>query len=315
MLFQQLPGGVGNAADFLACLVVEFGDEALAQGADVLAALAQRRQCQLEHGKAVVQVLAKPALGHGAVQILIGRGDDLHVEADFTFAADPANDFILDGGEQFGLQVQRQFAQFVEKQRTAVGLFKQAAAARPGAGKCTCLVAEQFGLHQFMRNRSAIHLHQRRVGAAAAVVQDARRQAFAGAGFATDEQRRIGHRREPREHVAGADRSGAGTAEAVYVVASRLRCHLVRDAALRATAARGACDNQRQPFQVARLGEEIQRAEFERAHRIRHGAVAGEENPLGADVLLARLFEKIQAVAIGQIHVRQHHQRGKLVNK
>ena len=51
----------------------------------------------------------------------------------------------LNGAQQFGLQARVHFADLVQQQRAAIGLFELADAARDGAGEGALLMAEQFG--------------------------------------------------------------------------------------------------------------------------------------------------------------------------
>ena len=55
------------------------------------------------------------------LEILVGRGDHSHVHRRrAAAAAQPFNLLLLERSEQFGLQFQRQVADFVQEQRAAV---------------------------------------------------------------------------------------------------------------------------------------------------------------------------------------------------
>ena len=55
---------------------------------------------------------------------------------------------LLQNSQQLGLSFERQFGDFVQKQRAAVGVFKAADAPVGGAGECAFHVSEQFAFHQ-----------------------------------------------------------------------------------------------------------------------------------------------------------------------
>ena len=88
---------------------------------NVLAPLAQRRNAKWKDGEAVIEIGAEPALAHFVLEVAIGRGDDAHVDAVNTVAADTLNLPVLQGAQQLWLQFERQLADLVEEQRAAVG--------------------------------------------------------------------------------------------------------------------------------------------------------------------------------------------------
>ena len=87
------------------------------------------------------------------------------------------------------LQIDRQFADFVQKQRAALGLLEAADAVLKGSRECAAHVAEQFALQQALRQRAAIHRHHWSATPLPGHVQRARRQFLAGSGFAGDQHR------------------------------------------------------------------------------------------------------------------------------
>ena len=75
-----------------------------------------------------------------------------------------------------------------------MGHGKAAVAFLGGAGKGTRFVAEKFALDQCRRNRRAIHLDERPVVAPASAMNRSRDHFFSRAGFAENQDRRIGGR-------------------------------------------------------------------------------------------------------------------------
>ena len=76
------------------------------------------------------QVFAKAALCDFAGQFAVGRGDDPHVDAQRAVTTDALGTALLQHAQQFALQLQRDLADLVEKQGSAVGQFEAAARSR-----------------------------------------------------------------------------------------------------------------------------------------------------------------------------------------
>ena len=69
----------------------------------------------------VVEVLAKASGLHFFPQLTISSGDDAHIGAARAVFAHAFVTFFLQGAQQFALQVQRHFADFIQKQGAALG--------------------------------------------------------------------------------------------------------------------------------------------------------------------------------------------------
>ena len=86
---------------------------------DVLAPLAQGRQLDLDRVEPEQQVLAEAALVGELVGRAIGRGDHPDVDRHRLVGADRHDLALLERGQQFGLEVERQIADLVEEQGAA----------------------------------------------------------------------------------------------------------------------------------------------------------------------------------------------------
>ena len=93
---------------------------------NIVAAIAQRRQVQLEHAEAIIQVFAKSFFADVFLQILVRRRDHAHIDAHFFRRTDRQKRMAFQNSQQLRLAVERQLADFVEKQRARVGLLKVA---------------------------------------------------------------------------------------------------------------------------------------------------------------------------------------------
>ena len=110
------------------------------------------------------------------------------------FAAHAGKFAVLQNAEQTNLGLQGHFADLVQKQRTAVCLFKSPLPLTPSVGKGAFFVAEQLRFEQSFGYRAAIYLYKRTIFAAGIVVNEIGDQLFARARFAEnkDGRARIG---------------------------------------------------------------------------------------------------------------------------
>ena len=87
----------------------------------------------------------------GALEVLVGRGDDARVGADGLAAADAGELALLEDAQQLRLQVERHVGDLVQEERAAGRGLELADAALDGAGEGAPLVAEQLALEQLVR--------------------------------------------------------------------------------------------------------------------------------------------------------------------
>jgi hypothetical protein len=117
-------------------------------------------------------------------------GDQPHVELQRSAAADPFQFALLQDAQQLGLKGRRDVADFVEKERAAVGHFEAALARRHGAGEGALLVPEEFRLEQVLGQRSAVEADVGSARTWRVVVDGVGDQFLAGARLAADQDRR-----------------------------------------------------------------------------------------------------------------------------
>ncbi|MNV48309.1 hypothetical protein D3C71_1402080 [compost metagenome] len=72
----------------------------------------------------------------------------------------------LQHAQQLGLHRQRQLADFIEKQRAAIGALELALALADGAGEGAAHMAKQLAFDQRIGQGRAVHADQRPAGAA-----------------------------------------------------------------------------------------------------------------------------------------------------
>ena len=83
---------------------------------------------------------------------------------------DRAHDAFLQYAQQLDLQGERHVADFVEKERAAVGRLEKADPAGASAGKGALGMAEEFGFEQLFGNGAAVDGDERPLGARAGAV-------------------------------------------------------------------------------------------------------------------------------------------------
>ena len=126
----------------------------------------------------------------GGFEIAVGGGDDAHVHFDSLVAAHRTHFFFLQHAQQLGLHFQRQFADFVQENRTGIGRLKKSLLRFQRSGEGAFFVAEEFAFNQRRNQRAAIDGDKRTVGKCAAEMNGAGDQLFSGSALAGDEHRR-----------------------------------------------------------------------------------------------------------------------------
>jgi hypothetical protein len=179
----------------------------------------QRRQLQRHDRQAVQQVFAEFTGRNGLAQILVGRRDDANVHHGVLGRSHPAKDpttrtgtgWRLQGAQQFRLHRQTAFADFVQEQGAAAGLFDGPFAILFRPSKCTLDVSEQLGFEKIFRDRGTVDGHKPLVAAMAGRMDRFGKHLFSGAAFAEDQHGYIVDRRPLRP--ANSQPNGAALAQ------------------------------------------------------------------------------------------------------
>jgi hypothetical protein len=106
--------------------------------------------------------------------------------------ADALVTFFLQGAEQLALQVERDLADFIEKEGSAPGGLETTGAIFDCSGEGALRVAEELAFVEFLGNGGAVDADESLLLATAAAVDFAGDQLLAGAGFTEDEDRGVG---------------------------------------------------------------------------------------------------------------------------
>src|SRR5215467_1206302 len=111
---------------------------------DVIPAFPQRRDRQWHSGNAKIQILAKYFFRDGLLKIAIGGDDNAHVHFNGLRTAHTFEPPLFEHAQKLRLNDKRQFTDFVEEERAAMGEVHLAGLARPGACERAPLMAKKF---------------------------------------------------------------------------------------------------------------------------------------------------------------------------
>src|SRR5206468_7751836 len=97
---------------------------------------------------------------------------------------------VLEHAQKLGLQLQRQLADLVEKERSVARVFEIARFVLRRAGECALGIAEKRGLDQGRRDRRAVQSKPRLHAPPREAMEKVRHHFLACPGFALDERRK-----------------------------------------------------------------------------------------------------------------------------
>jgi len=90
------------------------------------------------------KIFAEAPFFHRCFEILIGRGDDSYIHRDFAMPTQTVVGSPVQHAQQLDLDMRRQLADFVEKESSLVGQFKESGLGRVGAAESAFFIAKQF---------------------------------------------------------------------------------------------------------------------------------------------------------------------------
>ena len=157
---HHIDGGRGEPTDGLVVLGVHLADEMLRQHDDIRTAVLEFWKIDGEDVQAIVEVFAEFSLRHQFLQIPAGRGNDAHVALEFLVAAHPRKGALLDVAQKLDLHRQRDVADLVQKERSAIGGLGASDASGEGASEGALFVAKEFTFHQCLGQGRAIQGHE-----------------------------------------------------------------------------------------------------------------------------------------------------------
>ena len=124
--------------------LAEGSQELFDKDGDIVAPFGQARHPQGDDIEAVVEIFAERAAGDPVPEVDIGRGQQADIDLNRPLGPDRFDRALLDGAEEFGLQVGAQFADFVEEEGASVGEFELPPLVAYGAGESPFDMPEQL---------------------------------------------------------------------------------------------------------------------------------------------------------------------------
>ena len=186
---RQAHHGLGGDLEALPAAVRIDPEEVLDEERDVLRPLAQWRHVDLDHGDAVVEVLAEPGSLDLLSQILVRGGDHPDVGLDVPVGADPAELAGLERAQDLDLGRRAHLADLVQEQGALVRRLEEPVLESVRARERAALVAEELALEEGVLERAAVDDGQRRGRARAVGMESPGDQLLAGAALPLDQDR------------------------------------------------------------------------------------------------------------------------------
>ena len=263
-------------------------------------ALAQRGQPQANHVQAVEQVFTEPALLHALLQVLVRGGNHTHMRLDSGMAAHAVELPVRQHAQQAGLQVKRHIADFVQKERAALGLLKAPTPLRLRTGEGAALMAKQFGLQQVLRDGRRVDGHERPVGHGRVLVQRARHQLLARARFAGNEHRdhALAQPADGAKHILHGRRLAQHFGSGSLALFGHLFALAFFDR---------AADQLHRFGQIKRLGQVFKRATLEGRDGTIQIGIRRHDDDGQARLHLTHFFQQLQTRAAGHANVADQH--------
>ena len=257
-------------------------EKPLGEHGDIGPALAQGRHVHRDHVQAEVEILAESALPVLDLEFAVGSGNHPDVDFHFLVAADRANFFLLQHAQQFGLHLERQFANFVEKNCASAGRLEQAGLGTYRTRESTLFVAKKLALDERRNQRAAIHGHERTAREGSSEVNRAGHELFPRAALAGDQHRRarVLQARDHAQHFLNFGRGADDAVQAGFSVhALPQKLVLLHQADF----LRHAAQKQAQLFERREgLADVVVGSQLHRLHRGLDRPVAGHHRDLGA---------------------------------
>ncbi len=132
-------------------------EEAVHQLRNIGSALAQAGKMDRYDVQAKIKVLAKCSRAISRFEFAVRRRDDANIHGNFVVASHGPNFLLLQNAQQLRLQLERQLANFVQENRSAIRGLKKSSLGLQCAGECALLMTKKLAFHQRRDQRTAVH--------------------------------------------------------------------------------------------------------------------------------------------------------------
>lgn len=173
----------------------------LRQNGDVLRAVSERRDQNLEYLQAKEQVIPETPLADGLLEVAVRGGHEAYIGLDVSATADAPEGASVEDTEELGLERHGQIADLVEKEDSSIGQLEEPLLSCLGTRVGPFLVAEQLGLHQLGRHSAAIQLDEGPFPLRRVPVQELRHQLLPAPGLSPHQDVRRRRSRHPVDEL------------------------------------------------------------------------------------------------------------------
>ena len=132
------------------------------QGGDVRISTAERRQADFYHRQPEVKVLLESSILNRLHEVHASRRDQAHVHWT-RLPAHSRHTSIFADPQQLRLNLRRQFAKFIQKERSTVSFYESSRDRSVGVSESAFDVAKQDALGKVLRNFRAVHSQERAI--------------------------------------------------------------------------------------------------------------------------------------------------------
>src|ERR1041384_6878171 len=125
----------------------KFFQKVMGQCRYVLSSTAQWRHHHMHDVQTIEEIFAESSFFEFLAQVPIGRRNDPHIDLDRFISSNGGETLFLKHSQQLHLKMERQLADFVQKNRPLISLLEKTNMIRHCARKCSANVPEQFALN------------------------------------------------------------------------------------------------------------------------------------------------------------------------
>ena len=278
---------------------------------NILLPVAKRRDVDEELIQSMVEVGPERAGAHGFTKIDVGRRHNTDVQRNAPGTTHRLDLSLLNDPKQLRLNTRGEITDFIQENGPSVGCFELAYSAFSGAREGPLLVAEEFALHQCLRQRRTIHSNKGLRTPVAVLVDDSRGDTLSGAALTAEQDGYIGGGDQLDQlieapHAFALPDELPGKVLPVGRAGRWFPCpaHSVLD--------KGHVDQAGEGIVVYRFRNIVIGTEFHCCHRIMDALVAGQDDHRNAGLSPLEPSEQLDSVHVRQSHV-QDHQRPRLL--
>src|ERR1700730_6321834 len=146
VIHQKFQRGRGEVTQRLVVFLAVAGEEMREERGNIFAAIAQRRQLQVNDIQAVIKIFAEAAFADQGEEFHVGSGDDAYVDLDLLGATEAHEFALLNYAEELGLRFRANGGDFVKKDGALIGDFEETLLGGNGTSEGAFYMTEKLRL-------------------------------------------------------------------------------------------------------------------------------------------------------------------------